>query len=317
MKNILITGGAGYIGNILTQDLLDSGQSVTVFDNLIHRQHCILESCSNPNFSFVYGDVRNKELYKKLIDKHDIIINLAAYVGMPLCNRFPIEAFQVNQESAEFLAKNVSSDQLIIHANTNSGYGLGQHVDGKAIYCTEQTPLNPISLYGKTKCAAENAIMESQRNITLRLATVMGVSRKMRMDLLVHDFVYKAWKDKYIVLFESSFLRNFVHIKDVSAAIKFSINNSEKMRGEVYNLGNTSANINKMDLCLAIKKYIPDFYISVSEINKDPDQRNYIVSNEKIESTGWKANYSLDDTIREILKACPIIKNTNCPFSDI
>lgn len=318
---ILITGGAGYIGNILTPTLLDFGYStetkVTVFDNLIHRQHGILENCSNPNFSFVYGDVRDQKLYKELVSKHDVIINLAAYVGMPLCNRFPVETVQVNQESAEYLASIVSKDQLVIHANTNSGYGLGQHFEGKAVYCNEETPLNPISLYGRTKCAAEKAIMESGRNITFRLATVMGVSRKMRMDLLVNDFTYKAWNDRYIVLFEASFLRNFIHVRDVASAILFAIDYEYDMRGQVYNLGNTSANVNKMELCLAIKKQIPDFFITVSEINKDPDQRNYVVSNVKLESLGWKAEYSLDDAIREVIQACPIIKNTNCPFSDI
>lgn len=317
MNKILVTGGAGYIGNILTPQLLQSGYQVTVFDNLIHRQHGILENASYKNFNFVYGDVRNFDLYEKLISKNDVIVNLAAYVGMPICNRFPIETKQVNQESAEFLASKVSKDQLVIHANTNSGYGLGQHTEGKAVFCTEETPLNPISLYGKTKCAAEKAIMSNSNNITFRLATVMGVSRKMRMDLLVNDFTWRAWNDKFIVLFESSFLRNFIHIRDAANAIGLAIHRSDTMRGQVYNLGNTSANVNKMDLCLAIKKQVPDFYITESEINKDPDQRNYIVSNEKLEKTGWKPMFSLDDTIREILTACPIIKNTNCPFSDI
>lgn len=316
MKKILITGGGGYIGNILTPQLLENGFKVTVFDNLIHRQHGILENTTNEKFNFVYGDVRNFELYEKLINQHDVIINLAAYVGMPLCNRFPIETKQVNQDSAEFLASKVSNEQLIIHANTNSGYGLGTHTDGKAVFCTEKTPLNPISLYGKTKCAAEKAIMASGNNITFRLATVMGVSRKMRMDLLVNDFTWRAWNDRFIVLFESGFLRNFIHVRDVADVITSSIHRPS-MRGQVYNLGNTSANVNKMDLCLAIKKQVPDFYITESEINKDPDKRNYIVSNEKLENTGWHPKRSLDDTIKEILKACPIIKNTNCPFSDI
>jgi len=316
MNKILITGGAGYIGNVLTPFLLDRDYRVTVFDNLIHRQHGILENASHKNFNFVYGDVRNYELYEKLINQHDVIVNLAAYVGMPLCNRFPIETKQVNQDSAEFLASKVSKDQLVIHANTNSGYGLGTHTNGKAVFCTEETPLNPISLYGKTKCAAEKAIMASGNNVTFRLATVMGVSRKMRMDLLVNDFTWRAWNDRFIVLFESSFLRNFIHIKDVVTAIESAIGRS-KMKGQIYNLGNTSANVNKMDLCLAIKKQVPDFYITESEINKDPDQRNYIVSNEKLENTGWFPKYSLDDAIREVLMACPIIKNTNCPFSDI
>lgn len=317
MNKILITGGAGYIGNILTEILLNKGFEVTVYDNLIHRQHGIMEYCRNKNFHFIYGDVRDPNLYKNLISKHDVIINLAAYVGAPLCNRFPCETKEVNQESAEFLASQVSPNQLVIHANTNSGYGLGQHVDGKAVFCTEESPLTPISLYGKTKCAAEKAIMASGNNITFRFATVMGVSRKMRMDLLVNDFTWRAWNDKFIVLFESSFLRNFVHVKDASSAIVHAILNESNMRGNVYNVGNTSANVNKMDLCLAIKKQVPDFFITESPINKDPDQRNYIVSNEKLEKTGWTPQYSLDDTIREVLEACPIIKNTNCPFSDI
>lgn len=317
MQKILITGGGGYIGNILTPQLLQSGYQVTVLDNLIHRQHGILENTSYRNFNFVYGDVRNFDLYEKLIVQNDVIINLASYVGMPLCNRFPIETKQVNQDSAEFLASKVSKNQLVIHANTNSGYGLGQHTEGKAVFCTEETPLNPISLYGKTKCAAEKSIMADGNNITFRLATVMGVSRKMRMDLLVNDFTYRAWNDRFIVLFESSFLRNFIHIRDVSNAITLAIHKADVMRGQVYNLGNTSANVNKMDLCLAIKKQVPDFYITESEINKDLDQRNYIVSNEKLEKTGWRPLFSLDDAIREVLTACPIIKNTNCPFSDI
>jgi nucleoside-diphosphate-sugar epimerase len=315
-QSILITGGAGYIGNILTPVLLQDDYKVTVFDNLIHRQHGILENCYDANFKFVYGDVRDKALYGKLIAEHDVIINLAAYVGMPLCNRFPVEAREVNQESAEHLAEAVSPNQLVIHANTNSGYGLGQHKGSDAVFCTEKTPLNPISIYGKTKCAAESAIMSKGSNITFRLATVMGVSRKMRMDLLVNDFTYKAWNDKYIVLFESHFLRNFVHVRDVAGAILWAIRGNVP-RGEVYNLGNTSANVNKRQLCEAIKKQVPDFFITESPINKDPDQRNYIVSNEKLEATGWKPMFSLDDSIREVLMACPIIKNTNCPFSDI
>lgn len=317
MCKVLISGGGGYIGNILTGVLLDNAFQVTVLDNLIHRQHGILEYCRNKRFEFIYGDVRDKTTYKKAVTNADVIINLAAYVGMPLCNRFPLEARQVNQDSAEFLSTIVTPEQLVIHANTNSGYGLGTHVEGKAVYCTEDTPLTPISIYGQTKCAAEKAIMAKGRNITFRLATVMGVSRKMRMDLLVNDFTWRAWNDKFIVLFESSFLRNFIHVRDVAKAIVFGIKNQDVMRGQVYNLGNTSANVNKMDLCLAIKKHVPDFFITESPINKDPDQRNYIVSNEKLESLGWKPQYSLDDAIVEVLKACPIIKNTNCPFSDI
>jgi nucleoside-diphosphate-sugar epimerase len=317
MTKILIAGGAGYIGNILTPHLLSLGYDVTVFDNLIHRQHGIMENCNHPKFRFVYGDVRIHQQYSEEIKKHDVIVNLAAYVGMPLCKRFPIETKEVNQESAEYLAKIVSKNQLVVYTTTNSGYGLGEHVDGKAVHCTEETPLRPISLYGETKCAAEKALMETGNAISFRLATVMGVSRKMRMDLLVNDFTWKAWNDRYIVLFESHFLRNFVHIRDVAKAISFSIAMCDNMKGQVYNVGNTSANVNKMDLCLAIKKQVPDFFITTSEINKDPDQRNYVVSNAKLESLGWVPEFSLDDAIHEVLQACPIIKNTNYSFSDI
>ena len=315
---ILVTGGAGYIGNVLVPALLQAGPNfeVTVLDNLIHRQSAIMQNCRNKRFQFVYGDVRNQELYKKLISENDYIVNLAAYVGMPLCKRFPVETVQVNKESAEFLAKNVSQSQRVIHAMTNSGYGLGQHVEGKAVHCTEESPLKPISLYGETKVAAENALMQNGNCTSLRFATVMGVSPKMRMDLLVNDFTYKAWNDRYIVLFESTFLRNFIHIRDASEAIYHAISNFS-MKGQTYNVGNTSANVNKMDLCLAIKKHVPDFYITESPINKDPDQRNYVVSNAKLEATGWEPRFSLDHTIQEVLKACPIIKNSNVVFSDI
>ena len=315
-RKVLVTGGAGYIGNVLAPLLLKNGFQVTVFDNLIHRQHAILQNTYNRRFRFVYGDVRDENLYGKEIAKHDVIINLAAYVGMPLCKRFPIEAKQVNQEASEYLSRAASKQQRIIYATTNSGYGLGQHVEGKAVYCTEETPLKPISVYGETKCAGEKALMQHPACTSFRLATVMGVSPKMRLDLLVNDFTYKAWNDRYIVLFESSFLRNFIHIQDVANAMLFCLSRGD-MYGQVYNLGNTSANVNKRQLCEAIKKQIPDFYITESEFNKDPDQRNYIVSNEKLEKLGWKPEFSLDDAIHEVIEACPIIKNTNCPFSDI
>jgi len=316
MPKILITGGAGYIGNVLTDYLLTQGHHITVLDNLIHRNGAILEQCGRFNFKFEYGDVRNQELYKSLITKNDIIINLAAYVGMPICKRFPNETRQVNQESSEFLAKTVSNDQRVIYTTTNSGYGLGLHIDGEAVHCTEETPLKPISLYGETKSAAEYALMQRGNCTSFRLATVFGTSRKMRMDLLVNDFVWRAWNDRFIVLFESHFMRNFVHIKDVANTINFSIHKPETV-GQVYNVGNTEININKMDLCLAIKKHVPDFYITESQFNKDPDQRNYVVSNAKLEALGWNCLYSLDMGIKEVLAACPIIKHSNVPFSDI
>ncbi|MES1989067.1 MAG: SDR family oxidoreductase [Pseudomonadota bacterium] len=200
---------------------------------------------------------------------------------------------------------------------TNSGYGLGQHIDGKAVYCTEETPIKPISLYGETKCDAEKALLDTGRTISLRLATVFGVSPKMRTDLIVNNFVWRAWSDKFIVLFESHFLRNFVHIRDVANTMLFCIDNYKKMIGQPFNVGNSSANMNKMDLCLSIKRMVPDFCIVESPINKDPDQRNYIVSNDKLEKLGWGCHHSINDGIEELLNACPIIKNTNINFSDI
>jgi nucleoside-diphosphate-sugar epimerase len=316
MKKILITGGAGYIGNALVDGLLLDGHQITVLDNFIHKQTALLEHCRNSNFKIVYGDVRNKKLFKELIEKNDIIIHLAAYVGMTACKKFPSETVQVNYESSKFLAENIRKDQLIIFPTTNSGYGLGVHKNGKAVFCTEETPLQPISLYGETKSDAEKVLLATNRAISLRLATVFGFSKRMRMDLLVNDFVWRAFNDRFIVLFESHFLRNFVHVQDVVKTIKFCIKNQKKMIGEVYNVGNTKINMSKMELCQAIKKHIPDFCIMESEINKDPDQRNYIVSNKKLENLGWSCDYSLDDGIQELIKGYPIIKNTHTKFTN-
>ncbi|MEK7596743.1 MAG: NAD(P)-dependent oxidoreductase [Patescibacteria group bacterium] len=316
MKKVLITGGAGYIGNVLVESLLDDGFEVTVLDSLLYKQPCLIEHCYRKDFKFVYGDVRDHKLFKELIGKADVIVHLAAYVGMSACKKFPSEAIQVNYESAKFLAENIRKDQLVIYPTTNSGYGLGVHKGGKAVFCTEETPLKPISLYGETKADAEKVLLDTGRAISLRLATVFGFSKRMRMDLLVNDFVWRAFNDRFVVLFESHFLRNFIHIRDIAKTMKFCIKNHKKMVGEVYNVGNTSINMSKMDLCKAIKKQVPDFCIMESEINKDPDQRNYIVSNEKLEKLGWSCDYSLDDGIRELLHGFPIIKNSNTTFTN-
>jgi nucleoside-diphosphate-sugar epimerase len=319
---ILITGGAGYIGNVLIDKLqflsdfhYDSFiiKKLTVLDNLMYKQNCLAEHCYRNNFEFVYGDVRNESLFKKLINEHDIIIHLAAYVGMPLCNRFPAEATQTNYESSHFLAKNLST-QLAIYPTTNSGYGT---VNNNTEFCTEETPLNPISVYGKTKCDAEKALLDTGKAISLRLATVFGVSKRMRLDLLVNDFTYRAYTDKYIVLFESHFMRNYIHIKDIASTFVFCLKNSQKMINNAFNVGNDSINMSKLSLCNTIKKYVPDFYITESNINEDPDKRNYIVSNKKLQLLKWNCQYDLDFGIKELLKAYSIIKNTGNKFSNV
>jgi nucleoside-diphosphate-sugar epimerase len=232
---------------------------------------------------------------------------------MPACKKFPELTVATNQEAIEWLAKVTRPEQKIIFPTTNSGYGIGQ----EGIYCTEETPLTPISLYGVTKVQAEKALLDNGNAVTFRLATVFGMSPRMRLDLLVNDFTYKAYKDNYIVLFESHFKRNFIHIRDVAKTFVFAINNFDKMKGQTYNVGLSSANISKKELCDAIKTFIPDFYIAESEINEDPDKRNYIVSNDKLESLGWYPEYDLKTGIAELLKAYPIIENSNNNFTNL
>jgi nucleoside-diphosphate-sugar epimerase len=248
-----------------------------------------------------------------LVQEADVIIPLACIVGMPACKKYPELTVATNQEAIEWLTKVTFSDQKIIFPTTNSGYGIGQ----EGIYCTEETPLTPISLYGVTKVQAEKALLNNGNAVTFRLATVFGMSPRMRLDLLVNDFTYKAYKDNYIVLFESHFKRNFIHIRDVAKTFVFAIKNFDKMKGQTYNVGLSSANISKKELCETIKTFIPDFYIAESEINKDPDKRNYIVSNDKLEALGWYPEYNLKTGIAELLKAYPIIENSNNNFTNL
>jgi nucleoside-diphosphate-sugar epimerase len=313
MCKVLVTGGAGYIGSVLVEALLNRKYNVIVVDNLMYKQTSLTQYCHLPNFKFIKGDVRNWDMMKPLVNEADIIIPLACIVGMPACKKHPELTLDTNQVAIEWLARNTRDDQKIIFPTTNSGYGIGQ--DG--IHCTEETPLKPISLYGVTKVKAEEALLQKGNAVTFRLATVFGMSPRMRLDLLVNDFTYKAFKDKYIVLFESHFKRNFIHIRDVIEAFLFAIDRFDQMKGKAYNLGLSTANISKKELCETIKKFIPDFYISESEINKDPDKRNYIVSNDKLESLGWKPKYSLEAGINELLKAYPIIDVSNNNFTNL
>lgn len=295
---VLVTGGAGYIGSVLTENLLSTGYKVTVVDNLLYRQHSLFHLCVNPNFEFVFGDVRSAELMKKLIKSADVIIPLAAIVGAPACDLDPILATSVNLDAIKLINKLRSKNQLVIYPTTNSGYG----TKSGDVFCTEETPLEPISLYGQTKSDAEAELLNSPNTITLRLATVFGMSPRMRLDLLVNDFVYKAFTDGYIVIFEKDFKRNFVHIRDVADCFIFCIKNAKKMVGRPYNVGLDTANLSKEELALKIKNHLPNFYIHFSEVGTDPDKRNYIVSNQRLREVGFVAKRSLDEGIKELIK---------------
>ncbi len=304
MKNkILITGGAGYIGSVLTPYLLDEGFEVTVLDNLLYNQSSLLSCCSNKNFKFIRGDITDFELMKKILPSYDVIIPLAAIVGAPACSLKPDLAKRVNFDAIEFIIENTNKDQKIFFPNTNSGYGIGQ----KDKFCDETSPLKPVSLYGKLKVEAEKKLLSSNRGISFRLATVFGLSPRMRLDLLVNDFTFRACHDKFLVLFEQHFKRNFIHIKDVAKTFLFGIKNFNIMKGQAFNVGLSSANLSKKELSEKIKKHINDLYIHSSEIGNDPDKRDYIVSNEKLEKLGWRPTYSLDDGIEEIIKAYPLL----------
>jgi len=311
---ILITGGAGYIGCKLTQALADHYQTekVIVYDNLMYKQDGLFSLLTHPKIDFIYGDVREEERLSKIVKDVDIVIPLAAIVGFPACAKDPDNANKINNLQIQNIIKSVNKDTKIIYPNTNSGYGVG--TDG--VFCKEETPLNPISVYGVTKCAAEKSVLE-YGGISFRLATVFGVSPRFRKDLLVNSFVLKALTDKYIVLFESHFKRNYIHVNDVVKAFVLMIHNYSKYQGEAFNVGLSTANLSKLELCEKIKEYIPDFVITTNEFNKDLDKRNYIVSNEKLEATGWSPDCSLDYGIQELIKSYPVLINTDTKYTNL
>lgn len=310
-QKVLVTGGAGYIGSVLVPTLLSHGFKVKVLDNFFYNQTPLLDVCYKANLEVVRGDVSNKQLIKELLREVDIIIPLACLTGAPVCDRYPQEAKAVNLDAIKLLMSQKSKSQKIIFPNTNSGYGTSTR---STVY-TEKSPLAPISLYGRLKVEAEKWLMNGDNVISLRLATVFGVSGRMRLDLLVNDFVWRALRDKYIILYEGHFRRNFIHIRDVAGAFLHCLLKFGKMKNQVFNVGLSSANLSKLELCLEIKKQIPDFYFVEARVGSDPDKRDYIVSNEKIEKTGFRTKFSLQKGIRELVKGYQIINNNQ--FSNV
>lgn len=307
MTRVLVTGGAGYLGSTLVPMLLEAGHAVTVVDNFMWGQDSLSAVCHHRAFSLVRGDVRSMDVMRPLVANADVIVPLAALVGAPLCDRDPIAATTINKQAIVDMLDLVSPAQQIILPVTNSGYGVGE--PGK--YCTEESPLRPVSLYGRTKVEVERILLERHpAALSLRLATVFGLSPRMRLDLLVNDFSYRACHDRFLVLFESHFKRNFIHVRDVARAFMHAMGKFDSMAGSPYNVGLSDANLSKYELCERIQAQIPAFVFFESNVGSDPDKRDYIVSNEKIERTGYRPAYSLDDGIREIIKAYPMLRHT-------
>jgi len=303
---ILVTGGAGYIGSILVPMLLNEGHEVTVLDNFMYKQTSLLDCCYNKKLTIINADVRDEGSIKKLLKTPDAIFPLACLTGAPLCEKDPLGARSINFDAIKSIEETRSKNQVIIFPTTNSGYGIGE----KGIFCTEKTPLRPISLYGKYKVEIEKYLLDSKNCITFRFATVFGTSPRMRLDLLVNDFVYRAFYDHFLVLFEAHFKRNYLHVRDAARAFIHGLKNFESMEGEAYNVGLSEANLSKFELCEEIKKLLPDFHFSEAEIGEDVDKRDYLVSNEKIEATGFKTKYSLSFGIQELIKGFQIIKKS-------
>ena len=304
-EKVLITGGAGYLGSTLTEHLLNEGYSVTVLDNLMYDQVTLLHLFGNPKFQFELGDVRDKKLLQELVGLNDVIIPLAAIVGMPACKANPELTVAVNYQQVADIVEVLRDDQKLILPNTNSQYGSSDSI------ITEESPFNPLSLYAKTKCDAENTMLANGNGVSLRLATVFGVSPRMRTDLLVNDFVYKSVVDGYLVLFEAHFKRNYIHVQDIARTFQFIIENYDKCKGHAFNVGLSTANLSKLELAEKIKSHIPSLVIKQDDFKEDFDKRNYIVSNEKLEALGWKPIYDLDYGIKQLISAYKIVINKN------
>ncbi len=295
---VLITGGAGYIGSILTPGLLDAGHQVTVLDMFPGSGTTLSGCCRYPGFTPIRGDARDTGVLDELLPRHDLVIPLAALVGAPLCARDQLGATSTNRDAVKAIVERLSPDQRLIYPTTNSGYGVGE----KDAFCTEESPLRPVSLYGVTKVEAEAAVLDSGRGVTLRLATVFGIAPRMRVDLLVNDFTWRAVNDRALVIFEGHFRRNFIHIRDVAKTFTHVLDHYETMHGRAYNVGLSSANLSKIQLCERIKAQLPSFVYLEAPIGEDPDKRDYIVSNARLEATGWSPDWSLDAGVAELIK---------------
>jgi nucleoside-diphosphate-sugar epimerase len=312
MKKVLITGGSGYLGSTITEHLLNNGYSVTVLDNLMYKQLSLLHLFKNKNFKFVKGDVRDVSLLKNLVIENDIIIPLAAIVGMPACKSNPELTIEVNYKQIVNILDVLTPSHKLILPNTNSQYGSSDSI------ITEESEFKPLSLYAKTKCDAENAMLSNGNGVSLRLATVFGVSSRMRTDLLVNDFTYKSINDGYLVLFESHFKRNYIHVQDIARTFQFIIENYESCVGQAFNVGLSTANLSKIELSQKIKEYIPTLVIKEDNYKKDFDKRNYIVSNKKLESLGWSPIYDLDYGIKQLIDAYSmVIPKINSTFTNL
>jgi len=304
--HILVTGGAGYLGSTLVPALLEAGHRVTVLDNFMYRQNSLAHVCHHPGFHIIRGDIRVEATIRDVLKSADIVIPLAALVGAPLCCRDPVGATITNHDAILMMLRLIGKDQIVLMPTTNSAYGTGDRDN----FCTEESPLRPISQYAIEKVEIEKALMQHPNAISFRLATVFGMSPRMRIDLLVNDFTYRAVHDRFVVLFEGNFKRNYIHVRDVARVFLHGIDRHDKMKGQIYNVGLSDANVSKKELCQGIQRHVPDFVFPDAPVGKDPDQRNYVVSNAKIEATGYKPAFSLDAGIRELIKGFTMIKNS-------
>ena len=314
--HILVTGGAGYLGSVMVPRLLEAGHTVTVLDNFMFNQNSLLDCIHEKELTVVRADTRDKSVVAPLLKKADAIFPLACLTGAPICDKFPQEAQEIIVDALEMILDLRSKDQMIIYPTTNSGYGIGE----KGKHCTEETPLRPISVYGRLKVQAEEMVLSAGNGITFRLATAFGVSPRMRLDLLVNDFTYIAFHKRYIELFEAHFMRNFCHVRDIAKAFLHGLEHFEKMKNEPYNVGLSDANLSKLGLCEEIQKQLPDFKFEESATGKDPDKRDYIVGNEKIEATGFKPDVSLSEGIAELIRAYQILpaeREIHIKFSNV